>query len=105
MSKAPLPTPATPPIVEVPVDHFEVLKEDGVLRARLDGSIVVCLYDAVEESGGMVHLHIIPAGAGGREASDETLAADLLLLDRCLKTLQSTAPASRNRQARSTAPT
>jgi chemotaxis receptor (MCP) glutamine deamidase CheD len=100
MSKAPVPTPPAPPFHDVPVDHYEVLKDDGVLRAELDGSIAVCLYDAVEEAGGMVHLRILPTSFGGREASDETLAADLLLLDRCLTTLQSAAPTARNWQAR-----
>ena len=71
-----------------------------MLRATVDGSIVVCVYDAVEEAGGMVHLRILPTGFGGREASDETLAADLLLLDRCLSTLQTAAPTARNWQAR-----
>ncbi len=100
MSKALPPTEIAPPTHDVPVDHFEVLKDDGVLRARVDGSIVVCVYDAVEEAGGMVHLRILPTGFGGREASDETLAADLLLLDRCLSTLQLAAPSARNWQAR-----
>jgi chemotaxis receptor (MCP) glutamine deamidase CheD len=100
MSKASPPSPPAPPFHDVPVDHYEVLKDDGVLRATLDGSIVVCVYDAVEEAGGMVHLRILPTGFGGREASDETLAADLLLLDRCLSTLQTAAPTARNWQAR-----
>jgi chemotaxis receptor (MCP) glutamine deamidase CheD len=88
------------PTQDVPVDHFEVLKDDGVLRARVDGSILVCFYDAVEEAGGMLHLRILPTGHGGREASDETLATDLLLLDRCLSTLQAAAPRASNWQAR-----
>ncbi len=100
MPKTSPPSPPAPPFHDVPVDHYEVLKDDGVLRATLDGSIVVCVYDAVEEAGGMVHLRILPTGFGGREASDETLAADLLLLDRCLSTLQAAAPTARNWQAR-----
>jgi chemotaxis receptor (MCP) glutamine deamidase CheD len=100
MSKASTPSPPALPFHDVPVDHYEVLRDDGVLRATLDGSIVVCVYDAVEEAGGMIHLRILPTGFGGREASDETLAADLLLLDRCLSTLQTTAPTARNWQAR-----
>jgi chemotaxis receptor (MCP) glutamine deamidase CheD len=99
MPKVPTPA-AAPPVHDVAVDHFEVLKDDGVLRARVEGSIVVCLYDAVEEAGGMVHLRIIPTAFGSTEASDETLAADLLLLHRCLEALQSTAPAAKNWQAR-----
>jgi chemotaxis receptor (MCP) glutamine deamidase CheD len=100
MSKPAAPPPPAPPFHDVPVDHYEVLKDDGILRARLDGSIVVCLYDAVQEAGGMVHLRILPTGFSGRDASDETLAADLLLLDRCLTTLQAAAPTARNWQAR-----
>ena len=100
MSKAAPPTSAAPPIHDVAVDHFEVLKDDGILRAKMDGSIIVCLYDAVEEAGGMVHLRIIPTALGRTEASDETLAADLMLLDSCLGTLRVTAPAARNWQAR-----
>ena len=100
MSNAPTPSPSALPMHDVPVDHYEVLKDDGVLRARVDGSIIVCVYDAVEEAGGMVHLRILPTGFGSREASDETLAADLLLLDRCLSTLQTAAPTARHWQAR-----
>lgn len=100
MPKAPQPSTAAPPVHDVAVDHFEVLKDDGVLRARCEGSIVVCLYDAVEEAGGMVHLRIIPTAFGSTEASDETLAADLLLLDRCLDALRVAAPTARNWQAR-----
>ena len=100
-----MPKPAPPPAAALPVhdvaiDHFEVLRDDGVLRARLDGSIVVCLYDAVEEAGGMVHLRILPTMLGSTDASDETLAADLLLLDRCLAALRVAAPAAKNWQAR-----
>ena len=100
MVKASPPPAAALPVHDVQVDHFEVLKDDGVLRARADGSIVVCLYDAVEEAGGMLHLRIIPPAFGSTEASDETLAADLLLLDRCLEALREAAPAARNWQAR-----
>ena len=100
MPKASPPPAHALPIHDVAVDHFEVMKDDGVLRARVDGSIVVCLYDAVEEAGGMVHLRIIPTAFGSTEASDETLAADLLLLDCCLAALQVAAPAAKNWQAR-----
>jgi chemotaxis receptor (MCP) glutamine deamidase CheD len=100
MSKPAPPPAAALPVHDVAVDHFEVLKDDGVLRARVEGSIVVCLYDAVEEAGGLVHLRIIPTALGSTEASDETLAADLLLLDRCLERLRAAAPAAKNWQAR-----
>lgn len=100
MPKAPQQNATAPPVHDVAVDHFEVLKDDGVLRARIEGSIVVCFYDAVEEAGGMVHLRIIPTAFGSTEASDETLAADLLLLDRCVDALRIAAPAARNWQAR-----
>jgi chemotaxis receptor (MCP) glutamine deamidase CheD len=102
MTQRPTPPAASslPAVRVVALDHFEVLPGDGVLQAVLDGSMVVCFYDAVEETGGMVHLRIIPLGRPGVDASDDTLAADLLLLDRCLESLRKVAPNARYWQAR-----
>jgi hypothetical protein len=101
MTNRPPPTSQSLPAVRVvALDHFEVLAHDGVLQAVLDGSMVVCFYDAVEEAGAMVHLRILPLGRPGVDASDETLAADLLLLDRCLENLRKLAPNARHWQGR-----
>ncbi|MFO1426846.1 MAG: hypothetical protein U1F11_07695 [Steroidobacteraceae bacterium] len=94
------PTPAAAGVRRVALDHFELLPGDGVLQAVIDGSMVVCLYDAVEEAGAMVHLRIIPLGRPGDEASDETIATDLLLFDRCLEQLKRIAPNARHWQGR-----
>jgi chemotaxis receptor (MCP) glutamine deamidase CheD len=91
--------PAAPDHI-VALDHFEVLPGDGLLRAELDSSIIVCLYDAVHEAGGMVHLRILPSKHVSGEASDETLAADLMLLHSCLAKLRVLSPAARHWQAR-----
>lgn len=91
-----------PSPIDVPVDSFAVTREDKVLRARLQGSFVLCISDELEESGTLVHVR---AGRPGRLASnpdltDNTLSTDLLLLDRCMAELRQAEPRARNWQAR-----
>lgn len=90
------------PVAVVPPDHFEVREDDALLEADLQASIAVCLYDAVEEAGALVHLRIMPSrlsGTPGGDASDDPLA-DVVLLDACLTQLRASCPSARHWQAR-----
>lgn len=77
-----------PRIVEVLPDHFEVAADDVLFSALLDGTLAVCLYDAVEEHGALLHLRFIARGSSQADVTDRTLASDLLLLDRCVETFR-----------------
>jgi chemotaxis receptor (MCP) glutamine deamidase CheD len=86
--------------VTVPPDRFEVMTEDVVFRAELRSAIAVCIYDAVDEAGAMLHLRFIIRGAQPTDVTDTTLAAELLLLDRCVESLREAAPGARNLQVK-----
>ncbi len=64
-----------PRIVDVPPDHFEVTEDDVLLSAALDGSLAVCLYDAVEEHGALLHL-FYPTFGIYRPAQDSAAVMD-----------------------------
>jgi len=85
---------------DVPPDDYHVVSDDIVLTARLDGTLAVCLYDAVEESGALLHLRFIARGALQSDVTDRTLASDLLLLDRCITTLHETLPRTTDLQGK-----
>ncbi len=72
-------------MIDVPPDHFEVAADDVQFTATLDGTLAVCLYDAVEEHGALLHLRFIARGSTQTDVTDRTLASDLLLLDRCVE--------------------
>jgi chemotaxis receptor (MCP) glutamine deamidase CheD len=91
---------ATPREVSVASDRFEVVHDDAMLQAELRSAIAVCLYDAVEEAGALLHLRFILRGPTRSDVTDTTLATELLLLDRCIEALRQAAPAARNLQAR-----
>jgi chemotaxis receptor (MCP) glutamine deamidase CheD len=91
---------ATPREVSVAPDRFEVVQDDAMLQAELRSAIAVCLYDAVEEAGALLHLRFILRGPKRSDVTDTTLATELLLLDRCIEALREAAPAARNLQAR-----
>lgn len=94
---------STPVTLRVAPDHFDVIGAGGTLAAVLDSSVAACFYDAVEESGGLVHLRVVTHGdavTGGGDVTDESLAADLLLLERCLGRLRTITPNARHWQAR-----
>jgi len=74
-----------PRTVDVLPDHFEVAADDVLFTARLDATLAVCLYDAVEEHGALLHLRFIARGSSQTDVTDRTLALDLLLLDRCVE--------------------
>jgi chemotaxis receptor (MCP) glutamine deamidase CheD len=81
-------------------DHFEIVADDAMLVAELSSAIAVCIYDAVEEAGALLHLRFIVRSNRPADLTDTTLATELLLLDRCIESLRDTAPAARNWQAK-----
>jgi chemotaxis receptor (MCP) glutamine deamidase CheD len=86
--------------VTVAPDRFEVVSDDAVLVAELRSATAVCIYDAVEEAGALLHLRFIIRSAKPADVTDTTLATELLLLDRCIETLREVAPAAKNLQAK-----
>jgi chemotaxis receptor (MCP) glutamine deamidase CheD len=88
------------PEITVAPDHFEVTDVDAVLVAELRSAIAVCIYDAVEEAGALLHLRCVVRVSKPAEMTDTTLATELLLLDRCVESMREAAPAARNLQAR-----
>jgi chemotaxis receptor (MCP) glutamine deamidase CheD len=86
--------------ITVTPDGFEVVADDAILCADLLSAIAVCLYDAVEEAGALLHLKCVVRDVRPLDIMDTTLATELLLLDRCVESMRETAPAARNLQAR-----
>lgn len=86
--------------VLVAPDHFEIVADDALLVAELRSAIAVCIYDAVEEAGALLHLRFIVRSARPADLTDTTLATELLLLDRCIEGLREAMPAARNMQAK-----
>jgi len=92
---------ASPRQLVVAPDRFDIVSDDVVLIADLSSALAVCIYDAVEEAGALLHLRIIVRnGHYPADVTDSTLATELLLLDRCVESLREAAPASRNLQAK-----
>jgi chemotaxis receptor (MCP) glutamine deamidase CheD len=95
VSEAPVPE------VRVEPDHFDVVNRDVVLVARLESTFALCLYDAVLESGALVHLRVGPPGrVQDPELTDTSLSTDLLLLDRCFAELRKSEPRAQHWQAK-----
>jgi chemotaxis receptor (MCP) glutamine deamidase CheD len=90
---------ATREIIVAP-DRFEVAAIDATLVAELQSAIAVCVYDAVEEAGALLHLRCIVRSPKPIDMTDSTLATELLLLDRCVESMREAMPAARNLQAR-----
>jgi chemotaxis receptor (MCP) glutamine deamidase CheD len=86
--------------VSVPPDRFEVVADDVVFTVDLQSALALCIYDALDEAGALLHLRFIMRGAQPVDVTDTTLATELLLLDRCVQTLREAAPAARNLQAK-----
>lgn len=86
--------------IAVAPDRFEATAEDAVLVTELQSAIAVCVYDAVEESGALLHLRCIVRTPKPVDMTDSTLATELLLLDRCVESMRELAPTARNLQAR-----
>ncbi len=95
----PVPTTTHREVIVAP-DRFEVVSDDAVLVAELRSATAVCLYDAVEEAGALLHLRFIIRSAKPVDVTDTTLATELLLLDRCIETLREAMPTARNMQAK-----
>jgi chemotaxis receptor (MCP) glutamine deamidase CheD len=88
------------PEIHVAPDRFEVTSGAALLVTELRSAIAVCVYDAAEEAGALLHLRCIVKTSKPADVTDTTLATELLLLDRCLQSLREMAPAARNLQAR-----
>ena len=86
--------------ITVAPDRFEVAADDATLVTELDSAIAVCVFDAVEEAGALLHLRCIVRASKPADISDTTLATELLLLDRCVGSIRDVAPSARNLQAR-----
>lgn len=90
------PEPARIATLRVAPDQLEATTQDAVLVARLDATLALCFYDAVEEPGALLHLRIAPPrNTVASELTDTALAGDLLLLEQTLKTLGKVAPGAR----------
>ena len=81
-------------------DHFEVVTQDVLLRARLNCAIAVCVFDTVDEAGALLHLRCVARQGSNPDVTDTTLATELLLLDRCVESLRAAAPQARALKAR-----
>jgi chemotaxis receptor (MCP) glutamine deamidase CheD len=77
-----------------------VTASDVTLIAELQSALAVCVYDAVEEAGALLHLRVIVRAERPAEVTDSTLATELLLLDRCVESMREAAPGARNLQAK-----
>jgi chemotaxis receptor (MCP) glutamine deamidase CheD len=86
--------------IHVAPDRFEVTSGEALLSTELHSAIAVCVYDAAEEAGALLHLRCIVRASKPADMTDTTLATELLLLDRCLQSLRELAPAARSLQAR-----
>lgn len=86
--------------VHVAPDRFEVTAGEALLTTELRSALAVCMYDAAEEAGALLHLRCIVRASKPADVTDTTLATELLLLDRCVASLREAAPAARHLQAR-----
>jgi chemotaxis receptor (MCP) glutamine deamidase CheD len=86
--------------IHVAPDRFELSSGEALLVTELSSAIAVCLYDAAEEAGALLHLRCVVKSAKPADVTDTTLATELLLLDRCLQSLREQSPAARDLQAR-----
>jgi chemotaxis receptor (MCP) glutamine deamidase CheD len=86
--------------IQVAPDRFELSSGAALLVTELRSAIAVCVYDAAEEAGALLHLRCIVRSSRPADVTDTTLATELLLLDRCLEALRAAAPAARHLQAR-----
>jgi chemotaxis receptor (MCP) glutamine deamidase CheD len=85
--------------VVVAPDEYQLVTDQRVLTAELHSAIAVCVFDAIEDVGALLHLRFAVHGARPIDATDTTVATELLLLDRCLDAVRS-ARNARNLHAR-----
>jgi chemotaxis receptor (MCP) glutamine deamidase CheD len=95
-------TPATTSAERwIGADDYAVIESDTWLAASLQSSIALCLYDAVHESGALVHLRVTPPSLAGRtDVSDATLSTNLELLQLCVSQLRAISPRAQHWQAK-----
>ena len=86
--------------INVAPDKFEVASGDVLLLTELRSALAVCVYDAEQEAGALLHLRCIVRTTKPADVTDTTLATEMLLLDRCLAALREACPAARHLQAR-----
>lgn len=86
--------------IRVAPDRFEISSGEALLITELSSAIAVCLYDAAEEAGALLHLRFVVKSSKPADVTDTTLATELLLLDRCLQLLRELSPTARDLQAR-----
>jgi chemotaxis receptor (MCP) glutamine deamidase CheD len=86
--------------ITVAPDKYEVVSGDVLLVTELRSALAVCVYDAEEEAGALLHLRCIVRSSKPADVTDTTLATEMLLLDRCLAALREAAPQARHLQAR-----
>jgi len=86
--------------LQVAPDRFEITSGEALLVTELRSAMAVCVYDADEEAGALLHLRCVIKHSKSAEVTDTTLATELLLLHRCLEKLRETAPTARHLQAR-----
>jgi chemotaxis receptor (MCP) glutamine deamidase CheD len=87
--------------VVVPIDQFELARQDVVLVALLRSTFALCVYDGVQEAGALLHMQVgRPGRANDPELTDNTLSTDVLLLDRCLADLREYEPRAKHWQAK-----
>ncbi|HVO00521.1 MAG TPA: hypothetical protein VMT49_10815 [Steroidobacteraceae bacterium] len=86
---------------QVASDDYCIVTDDVVLSAKLHSSLVVCLYDAVEEHGALMHLRLAaPGHSRDPNLTDNTLSSDLALLDRAMRELNAVSPRAQHWQAK-----
>jgi chemotaxis receptor (MCP) glutamine deamidase CheD len=89
------------PDLPVAADDYRIVTDDIVLCANLHSSLVVCLYDAVEEHGALMHLRLAaPGHSRDPNLTDNTLSSDLALLDRAMRELGAVSPRAQHWQAK-----
>ena len=86
--------------IHVAPDRFELSSGAALLVTELSSAIAVCLYDAAEEAGALLHLRFVVKSSKPADVTDTTLATELLLLDRCIQSLREQSPGARDLQAR-----
>ena len=60
--------------IQVAPDRFEVSSGEALLVAELRSAIAVCVYDADEEAGALLHLRCIVRHSKPADVTDSTLA-------------------------------
>ena len=85
----------------VRADDYLIVTQDEVLCADLHSSLAICCYDAVEETGALLHMRLaVPGGARDPNLTDATLSNDLAMLDRLRRSLAVACPRAQHWQAK-----